>query len=254
MGAEFTEWKTDFRFFFFPKKPNPQNFTNCIWFLNYVFTRNKKLEEWCVICQFSFRRWSLFQLVMKYQYFQRRNKKLFHNSFAFCAMFSPAQEKTVTIQMEYAVHAHGICWCDPGGNHFDPGGSSPGKKGCWKEEAQQELIAQFTTCFSSRSWGSRTGSPGCLENYLWVGFWQAGFDFQGVLGTVQKTVCSAIPTSNLLAAIPHWNTEINHCCGQWLMCNTSCAPAPLWLLWDSSWALLVALSWPNILWTGQLFK
>lgn len=156
-------------------------------------------------------------------------------------MFCPAQEKSVTIQMEYAVHACLICWCDPRGNHFDPGGSSPGKKGCWKEEAQQELITQFTMCFSSRSWGSRTGSLICLENYLWVGFWQAGFDFQGVLGTLQKTVCLAIATSNLLAAIPHWNTEINHCYGQWLMCNTSCAPAPLWLPWHNSWHLLVAL-------------
>lgn len=147
-------------------------------------------------------------------------------------MFSPAEEGTVTIRVDFAEPAHGICWCDPGGNHLNPEGSSPGNKGCWKEEAQQELITRFTACFSSRSWGSRTGSLICSENYLWVGFWQAGFE-----------VCSAIPTSSVLAAIPHWNSEVNHCCGQWLMHSTSCAPAP---------ELLESASYPGLLLRAEL--
>lgn len=187
-------------------KPNPQNCTNYIWFLNYVFTRNKKLEEQNVIYYFSSRRWSLFQPVMKYQCFQKGDKKLIRNSFVFCAVLSPAQEKTVTIQVEYEVRTLGIYWCDPGGNHFDPGGLSPGEKGCWKEQAQQELITEFIILIlqgaGQAHWFALRTILGLDSGRLGLTLWCVGYPAEDSL------------FSSVLPVVPHWNTEVNHRCGQ----------------------------------------
>lgn len=195
----------------FFKKPNSQNFTNYIWFLNYVFTRKKKLEEPSVIYQLNFRRWSLYQPVMNYQYFQRGDKKLYQQLCISCNV-EPYSGKD-------CHHLSGICrtctwnllvwaWKEPLWSwRPEP----------WEEEmlegteAEQELITEFTTCFSSLSWGSRTGSLICLENHPWVGFWQAGFDFWGVLGTLQQFVQPFLPAVcwlQSLTGIPRWTIAV----------------------------------------------
>lgn len=176
-------------FFFF--KPNPQNFTNYIWFLNYVFTRNKKLE----LCSTSE---SLFQPVMKYQRFQRGDKKLIHNSFAFCAMLSPVQEKTVTIWVEYEVHAVGICWWEP----LWSWRLSPGKKRCWKEEAQQELITEFTILI--------------LEG-AGQGHWFA-------LGTILGLDSGRLDLTLGCVGYPAGDNWFSHSCQQCAACNPSQIP------------------------------
>lgn len=63
---------------------------------------------------------------------------------------------------------------------------SPGKKGCWQEEAQQELITEFTSRSSPRSGGAGQGFG--LLGELSLGWVLAGWVWD-VLGTLQQTMC-----------------------------------------------------------------
>lgn len=70
-------------------------------------------------------------------------------------------------------------------------------------------------------------------NDLWVKFWQAGFDFWGVLDTLRKAVYLDIPATSLLTLIPYWNKDKTLL---WSMVNMhTClyAPGTLLLLWKN---------------------
>lgn len=90
------------------------------------------------------------------------------------------------------------------------------------ERRAKRVSRNSSSTYSSCFGGSGTRALITWPTDLQVRFWQAGFDFRGVLDTLQKAVYLAIPARSLLTVISYWNIKIKHCYSDWLTCTPGC--------------------------------